>query len=246
MDKSRIKIKVLRAAVMILILLLILLLIVAVLRGMLPGFVEVLQEGSEESIQDYIRSQDSFKGMALAVLLQYMQILSIVFPGAPIQIAAGIIYGTWLGLLLCHIGYVSASCTVFLLSRRFSAALDRLLPKEAEKKKGGFILNSSQPELMVFLSSLLPVIPNGLVPYLASKTKMTFFQFFVSVWLGCIPCLLMLCAVGNRILNGEWLLAAIYAAVLLAAIGLLFWKRRSVAAFLLRLKNRRRGNNVDK
>ena len=64
------------------------------LNAILPGFSEVLQRGDQQELVKYIRGFGSVGGVALALLLQFIQIISIFFPGGPIQVAIGVVFGT--------------------------------------------------------------------------------------------------------------------------------------------------------
>lgn len=56
-------------------------------------------------------------GLICTALLQFLQVVSIVLPGAPIQVAAGIVYGVWKGSAICYVSHVSANLAVFAASR---------------------------------------------------------------------------------------------------------------------------------
>lgn len=199
------------------------LIIFLVLHRILPGFTDILEHGSEEEIQEYIRSFGSFRGLLLAYLLQTMQIISIVFPGGPIQIAIGIVFGTWEGLLVCHAGYMTANVLVFLLSRRLGHRIDSLFPEDEKQGKiATYIKNSKDPAFMVFLACLMPFVPNGVVPHIASKTKITFSSFFWATFFGCIPTLMVLNAIGSKLLKGDYFMAVLFI-VMLGAFILLMW-----------------------
>lgn len=77
--------------------LLIALIVYLVFKSFLPDFIPVIQSGEEAEIEAYIRSQGSLLGALIAALLQFFQVVSVIFPGMPIQIAAGIIFG-WFNL----------------------------------------------------------------------------------------------------------------------------------------------------
>ena len=79
---------------------------------------DVLERGDQEELVSYIRSFGSVGGVALAFLLQFVQIISIFFPGGPIQLAIGIVFGTLLGFIICHVGYVLANIVVFISVRK--------------------------------------------------------------------------------------------------------------------------------
>lgn len=202
------------------------------LKSILPGFIKVIERGNQAEIEAYLRSFAGLRGMAIAFLLQFMQIVSVVFPGGPIQIAIGIVFGAFKGFLICHAGYLAASSLVFLSARKLGRGLAALLPLESERS-GRFskIRDAKRPASMVFLFSVLPFLPNGLVPYVAAKTRISFFRFFAAVYLGSLPALLFLCGVGNALVAGNFLFAGILVAVFLCAVVLLFVFRNRLEGF---------------
>ena len=78
---------------------------------------------------------------------------------------------------------------------------------------------------MAALACLMPGIPNGIVPYAAARTALTLRRFAGAVYLASLAPILVMCAVGRRLLSGDYLPAAAMIAVLLAAIFLL-WRYR--------------------
>lgn len=215
----------------------IVLILVLALDAILPGFANVLETGDQTQIETYIRSFGSFWGVALAFLLQFIQILSIFFPGGPIQIAIGIVFGTLAGFFICHAGYVLANLFVFFSARRLGNRLDQLF-SGGKTKSLRFIAEAKHPSFVVALSCLMPFLPNGLVPYIAARTKITTKQFFFSVLFGSAPTLLMLCAIGNRILLGDYWTVVLLGGLLVTGVVLLYIFRSRLFALGERLHAR--------
>ncbi len=60
---------------------------------MAPGLWEAMKSGDEEQIQTFLMQSGTLKGLIYLFLLQAIQVISIVLPGAPIEIAGGMAYG---------------------------------------------------------------------------------------------------------------------------------------------------------
>jgi len=214
------------------------------LNAILPGFSDVLERGDQDELVQYIRGFGGLGGVALAFLLQFVQIISIFFPGGPIQVAIGIVFGTFLGFLICHLGYVLANIVVFFSVRRLGNRLDQLFSNNKEKEsRFRFISNSEHPGFIVALSCLIPLLPNGLVPYIAARTKITFWQFLLSVYLGSIPTLLMLNAIGNKLLHGDYLMVALLGGALVLGVALLYLLRKRIFALVDRFHAKRESHS---
>ncbi len=145
--------------------------IVFALNAILPGFIDTLEQGDQAAIERYIRSFDSIQSVLLAFFLQFFQIISVFFPGGPIQIAIGIVFGTLDGFLICLAGYVLANLFVFFSARRLGNRFDQLFSSGSNTKKLKFIKDAKHPGYVVALSCLIPQLPNGHVPYIAARTK---------------------------------------------------------------------------
>lgn len=199
------------------------------LKSILPGFLEIIEHGNQAEIEDYLRSFAGPRGMVLAFLLQFLQIVSVVFPGGPIQIAVGIVFGAIPGFLICHFGYVLSSFAVFYAVRKLGRRINALLPKNPKDGgRLGVITRSRHPASMVFLCSVLPFMPNGLVPYVAARTKIASGQYFLAVYFGSMPALLFLCTLGSGILNGNFVIVGILVGfVVLTALLFLLARKRS-------------------
>ena len=142
-----------------------------ILTNYLPDLIPVLRRGSQEEIEAYIKQTTGFRGVILVALLQCLQVLSIVFPGAPIQIAAGIVYGAPLGAAVCLLSFVAVNFAIFSVARRLGGKLNDWI--DLEPPQSGFFRDQSHPAFKVFIVNLLPVIPNGIIPYLAARTQVT-------------------------------------------------------------------------
>ena len=67
----------------------------------IPDLMPMLKKGDVDEIQAYIRSSSKWKGIMCTALLQILQVFSIVISGIPVQVAAGVVYGTIFALLIC-------------------------------------------------------------------------------------------------------------------------------------------------
>ena len=178
----------------------------AFLRNM-PELWPLLKHGNEEEIAEYLGSQPPLLGMLCTALLAFLQPLSIVLPGAPIQIAAGVVYGTLKGFLICHSAYVIANVTVFYLARTMRGKMGRHLNRFSGKLD--FLKRERHPAYMTAMACLIPILPNGIIPYAAARTKIRLYEFVLAVVLGSFFPVLVMCAVGKRLLHGDYLYAAL-------------------------------------
>ncbi len=212
----------------------VLLLVYFSIESVLPGVIDLIAKGNGADVQQYLSQFTNLRGCFIGFLLQFVQIITIFLPSIPIQIAMGIVFGVWRGFLICFLGYNAASALIFVAARKLGDSLEKLLPSKKVNEKGETkkraILDSEHPAFMVFLATLFPMLPNGLIPYAAAKTKVRFPAFMLAVGTGCIPTILTLCAVGKKLIGGDFLSAALFTLPLLALFLILFWQQKNLTA----------------
>jgi uncharacterized membrane protein YdjX (TVP38/TMEM64 family) len=174
----------------------------------MPELLPLLENGDVTEITRYLKSSDRLSGLVCTALLQAVQVVSVILPGAPIQIAAGIVYGTWRSFFVCHLSSVAANTLVFIAARKFGARMDKLRPIERKDSKLDFILKSDTPTYMTLVACLVPILPNGFIPYVAAKTKIKPFHYAIAVYCGSFFPVFVLCAAGNKILQGGYIMSA--------------------------------------
>ncbi len=208
-----------------------------IVKRFLPGFLPVLRRGKEAEIEAYIRESGSVKSVTLAAFLQFMQVVSVIFPGLPIQIASGIIFGTFGGYLICHSSYILANMTVFLSLRHFKVHIENMIPAREANWMKKLLQTAVYPEIAVFLGCMMPLLPNGVIPYLAARTEITAKRYLLTMALGSFPNIFILCAVGNQILEGEFLLAGILLGSVFLLMILTYSAKDHIIRFALKHKN---------
>ena len=139
----------------------------------IPGLIPLLKEGDSQKIADYLAQETGIRGVIAVILLQAIQVASIVMPGMAIQVAAGLIYGWLEGFLMCYFGFVLSNLCVFLFARRMGSdrikdvSMGRMSQWLMERLKG------TKPQFMVVIACMVPAIPNGIIPYLSARTEIT-------------------------------------------------------------------------
>lgn len=92
--------------------------------------------------------------------MQFVQIITIALPSVPIQVAVGVIFGTWRGFLVCYLGYISANALIFISVRKLGAKLEQLLPgKPVEKRAARKRILLPMQSILHLVFSLHPFFP---------------------------------------------------------------------------------------
>ena len=201
-----------------------------------PELIPLLRSGDETQIAAYLGSQNRLSGILSTAVLAFLQPISILLPGAPIQIAAGIVYGTLKGFLICHVSYVLSNVVVFYLARVMRGRMERYVSRFSSKLD--FLQRSQYPAYMTAMACLIPLLPNGIIPYAAARTRMKLHEFVIAVVLGSFFPILVMCAIGKRILRGDYISAAVLFGVSLLAVLVLSLLRGPICRVLHRLGQR--------
>ena len=191
----------------------------------IPGLIPLLKEGDSQKIADYLAQETGIKGMIAVILLQAVQIASIVMPGMAIQIAAGLIYGWLEGFLMCYIGFVVSNLGVFLFARKMGS--DRIRDVSMGRTSQWLLekLNGTKPQFMVVVANMVPAVPNGIIPYIAAKTDITPLDYVKAVAMGSWLQILLSCLAGQFIIKGKWLYTVLTLAFQFAVVVIILWKR---------------------
>lgn len=134
------------------------------------------------------------------------------------------------------------------------ATADRMPDKEADQPEAekprrrraswnfSFILKSKNPALLAFLLFLIPGVPNGILPYVFARTKITLPRYLLSVVAAMTPNILVSSVVGDLLSDGDVRSALIIAGATLAVTLLVLVRRRQFTAFLSRYAHHGEGS----
>ena len=140
-------------------------------RDAFPDLLPLLKSGDVEEIQDYLRGVGTWKGVLCTVLLQMLQVFSLVISGVPIQVAAGVVYGTFVALIICLLSSTLALTLSLFLWKGMGKRMSKWFPVEEKQLRliNRLAESGAPPRFVVFLGGMIPVLPNGLIPLLAAK-----------------------------------------------------------------------------
>lgn len=215
------------------------LLIVETFRLLLPGLWTVFSAGDEQALSDYLASQGRLRSFLTLWFLAVVQVLSLVIPAMPVQLAAGLAYGPWLGFLTSFSASAVANMSVYLLARRLAPVIRRLVadnPKAAKLLDS--VRSSKDPWFYTILAFITPGLPNGIIPYAAAHANMKPKQFFAAICISMPIPTLLTCLAGSYLVTGDWLFTVLIEGGMFAVVGLLFHKRSAVIGHAHEVKDR--------
>ncbi len=206
----------------------------------LPDLWAAVTSGDEASIEAFLNDSDRYIGLLYLGLLQCIQVVSIFIPTAPIQIAGGMVCGALPAYLVCQITYVLANAAVFAAVRRYSGLTELLgASSRARVQKALLLLNRGDPFVTVMVLCLIPIIPNGFIPFMATQLDIRLKSFVTAVLIGsCYPIASLVLA-GRFLLSGDYLISALLIILNLTVLAIVYWKRAAISDLLTkRIRNR--------
>ena len=140
------------------------LLIVETFRLLLPGLWTVFSAGDEQALSDYLTSQGRLRSFLTLWFLAVVQVLSLVIPAMPVQLAAGLPMGRGSAFDELFRPAV-ANMSVYLLARRLAPVIRRLVadnPKAAKLLDS--VRSSKDPWFYTILAFITPGCPTASSP----------------------------------------------------------------------------------
>ncbi len=175
-------------------------------------------------------------GAAALFAIQALQVISGIIPALPIQVCAGITYGTLGGLLLCMAGILAGSAFVFAAVKKFGQPLvDRFFPLQKQHRLQ-FLYHHSRLDRIVFLLYLLPAMPKDVLTYLAALTPLSLRRYLLLTLTARIPSVLCATFASDAIMEGNYI-SAVVVFCISGALGVLcMFFSRQIFAWMKRLK----------
>ena len=148
-------------------------------------------------------------GALVYVLLQALQIIFVVVPGEPFELAAGYAFGAVNGSLLCLLGESIGSVAVLLAVRMFGRKIALLFFSEERLDRLKF-LHYSPKRLFIFaVIFMLPASPKALLCYFAGLTDIDIHKLLIICTLGRIPAIVTSTISGSALGDQRYLFAVV-------------------------------------
>lgn len=170
-----------------------------------------------------------FLGALALVLISAAQVVIALVPGEVVEIAAGYVFGSWIGSFLCLVGIVLGSSTTILLVRRFGARfVYAFYPKE--KIDALPIINDpAKRNLLTFILFVIPGTPKDLFTYAIGLTDMSIPLYISLTTVARFPSVILSTVSGNAVGDENYTKAILFVVITAAVsgIGLLIYNMLS-------------------
>lgn len=167
-----------------------------------PYIHEAFEPGGLSRVIDDVRNAGPL-GFLILLAMQFMQIVVAFIPGEVVQMAAGMMYGPWLGAAVVLLGCIISSAFVFAVVHRLGAPFVRdMVPTKYLDKFNAFEENGKL-SIVVFILFLIPAMPKDAFTYLVPLTNMRMRDFLFLSNVGRIPGIVISTYAANGLVDGN-------------------------------------------
>lgn len=178
----------------------------------------MFEPGGIDQVIDSVRNAGPM-GFLILLALQFLQIVVAFIPGEATQMAAGMLYGPWIGALVILLGSILSSAFVFMVVHRLGAPFVKDMVSEKWMEKFESFERSGKLELIVFVLFLIPGMPKDIFTYLVPLTDMRMRTFLLLSNIGRIPGILVSTYAASGLLDGNvWQSIVILAVLVVVAV----------------------------
>lgn len=189
-----------------------------------------------ERLRELVRQAGPF-GPLVFVAVQFLQILIAPIPGQVVGIAAGALFGPWLGTLYSILGSFVGMLAVISLSRKLGRPFVERFVDQKTLQKFDYLITNNGP-IVFFLIMLLPVFPDDLICYIAGLSNVKIRTLVLLGTLGRIPTTMVSALIGAGIgqANMTLLVGSTVFTVVVFAVG--YWQRERLKRWMERFASR--------
>lgn len=191
-----------------------------------PYFHELFEPGGIDRIINDVRDAGPV-GFLILLGLQFLQIVVAFIPGEVVQVAAGMLYGPWIGGLFILIGCVLSSAFIFALVHKLGAPfVQSMVPTQYLEKFRRFE-QTGKLNIIVFVLFLIPGLPKDVFTYLVPLTDMRMRTFLLLSNIGRIPGIIVSTYAADGLVEGRIVESVVIFAVaaVIALLGILLRER---------------------
>ncbi len=142
-------------------------------------------------------------------LINTLHVFVAIIPGEPLELVAGLLFGTWGGLAVVSAGLALGELLVFLLVRRFGPRFVHLFVSQEKLDELVLFRDQRRRNVITFLMMFIPGTPKDIWSYVVGLTPMRLSTWMLISIPARVPSILISTAVGATAASGRPLLAAL-------------------------------------
>lgn len=204
-------------------------LIIALITGIIVYILPVLRDLNTEAGQIAFRNKVNNSGL-LGLLwlfgIQFAQIFLIFVPGEPIEVLAGMCYGSIGGTIFIMISAAIISTFIFFLVRKFGRKFvynfcDKRKVKHIENMK--IFQNPRKIEKVLLILFLLPGTPKDFLSYVSGLLPIKPLNYILISTLARFPSVISSTIAGENLAVGNWKISITIYAITFLVVGLIIF-----------------------
>lgn len=167
--------------------------------------------------------ESGFIGLLMLFGLQFAQIFLIIIPGEPIEILAGMCYGTWGGTLFITASAFIITGIIFLAVRKFGRKFVYSFcdEKKVEKIENSKLFqNPKKIEWIMIILFLIPGTPKDLLVYIAGLLPVKPLRFILISTFARFPSVISSTIAGDKLIEGNLHMMVITYGVTFIVVGI--------------------------
>ena len=209
---------------------------VLLIRHASPEILQVAKSGDIDIMEDYINRHGTF-GKYLIVFLQIIETVSIILPAIPVYICAGVFFGKLKGFALCYFLNLLLNLIIFITARNVNTFTKRLLNSPKYANIDQLIQSAKHLDRVVIAMCLIPIVPNGMIPYISAQTNIPLSQFLKALAIGSCPAIFLYVFCGDLLISESYgFLLIIIAIIALAAMMFVIFRKKITVWILPKIK----------
>ena len=166
-------------------------------------------------------------GPIVFMLLNTAQVLLAIIPGGPFEVAAGALFGPWIGTLMCDVAMTTGGMITFFFARKFGMKFIELFIDKKEIESVKFLHSNPKYTTLLFLFFLLPGTPKDVMCYLVGLTDIKWTTWLFINFVVRFPAILLSALGGSALGEQKYgiFIAAIAIIIVLYFVGSFVYKK---------------------
>lgn len=196
--------------------------LIVILMYLLPIIKNIITPEGRIEFKNKI-NELGFLGILLLFALQLIQIFLIIIPGEPLEILAGMCYGTLGGTIFIAISSAIVTTLIILLVRLLGRKFVYEFFSEEKIKKlenSKMFKNPKRLEWIMIILFVIPGTPKDLLVYISALLPIDPFKFILISTIARMPSIISSTLAGSTLANGKWGATIIVYIITFALIGI--------------------------
>lgn len=179
---------------------------IAVTAYLIPVIRELGTPEGQQAFQTRI-NDSGFLGVLMLFGLQFAQIFLFIIPGEPIEILAGVCYGSIWGTVFVMVSAAIISAFIYALVHKLGRKFiyDFVSKEKIEKIENNKVFqNPKTIRFLIFILFFIPGTPKDLLTYIAALLPIKPIEFIIISTIARFPSVISSTWAGASLLEGNW------------------------------------------